>query len=74
MNRNKRFDLHFSVVTSFVFIIPMSYTPISPPKPALILTIQEKREDLFCYSLKSGIWKSLVKMNMKKQYSRYDVM
>jgi len=38
------------------------------------LTIQEKREDLFCYSSKSSIAKRLVGMNMKKQYSRYDVM
>ena len=45
--------------------------PMSPPKSALDLTIQERRENLSCYSSKSGIWKSLVKMNMKKQYSRH---
>jgi len=38
------------------------------------LTIQEKREDLFCYSSRSGVWNTYLEMNMKKQYSRYDVM
>lgn len=50
---------------------------VSPYKSfevSINLTIQEKREDLFCYSSKSSIAKRLVGMNMKKQYSRYDVM
>ena len=38
----------------------LSGEPISPPKSALDLTIQERRENLSCYSSRSGVWKYLL--------------